>query len=274
MQPLLEAWSLPFMQKALLAGILISALGGFFGPFVIQRRLSFLGNGLAHSALAGVAFGLLFSQSPMIYAVVYTLLVSLIVTWVKQRTNISSDTSIGIFFSLSVSLGLILLSLNENYTVDAFSYLFGSLLSIQALDIYFLVLFVILTLLFFPIWGRWIYATFDRQLAKTDLVAVNRDDYLLNAFLAIAVVISMKVLGIILLTAFFIIPAASARLLSSRFSQMILISILIALSSSVFGIGLSYLYDLPSGAVIVLCQGCLFLILVPLRTRLSKSLTL
>ncbi len=263
METLFDLWSLPFMKKALFAGLLSGAIGSYYGAFVVQRRLSFLGNGLAHSALGGVALGLLLGQNPMMYAIIFTIIIALLMTWLRQKTSLSSDTAIGIFFSLSVATGMILLSLNENYTVDAFSYLFGSILSINETDLWILIFFFVANLFILPSWGRWTYATFDRELARTDLIKVERDDYLINALIATTVVVAMKIMGIILLTAFLIVPAASARLISNRFAKMSLYAVLIGMFSTITGLILSYYWDFPSGAVIVLCQGALFFMLLP-----------
>ena len=120
--------TLPFMQRALIAGVLIGFLASYYGVFVVQRGLSFLGSGLAHAAFGGVALGLLLESEPLWIAVPFTIIVAIGITWVKNRTELGSDTTIGIFFSVSMALGIIFLYLRKQYSTEAFTYLFGSIL--------------------------------------------------------------------------------------------------------------------------------------------------
>ena len=132
-----ELLTLPFMQRALIAGLLIGFLASYYGVFVVQRGLSFLGSGLAHAAFGGVALGLLLESEPLWIAVPFTIIVAIGITWVKNRTELGSDTTIGIFFSVSMALGIIFLFLRKQYSADAFTYLFGSILSVTVIDIIF-----------------------------------------------------------------------------------------------------------------------------------------
>lgn len=256
---MLETLSYPFMQRAVVAGLMVAFLASYYGVFVVQRGLSFLGDGLAHSAFGGVALGLLLNREPLMVAVPFTVFVSLAITWVRQRTTLASDTVIGIFFALSMAAGIIFLSLKKDYTADAFSYLFGSILAISGTDLWVTGAVVLLALAIQPLWGRWAYATFDRELAMADRVPVLLDEYLLSMLLAVTIVISVKVVGVVLISAFLVIPAASSRLLARRFATMTWLSILFGVVSTVAGLWGSYWLDVPSGATIVLVQAAVFL---------------
>ena len=256
---MLETLSYPFMQRAMVAGLMVAFLASYYGVFVVQRGLSFLGDGLAHSAFGGVALGLLLNREPLMVAVPFTVFVSLAITWVRQRTTLASDTVIGIFFALSMAAGIIFLSLKKDYTADAFSYLFGSILAISGTDLWVTGAVVLLALAIQPLWGRWAYATFDRELAMADRVPVLLDEYLLSMLLAVTIVISVKVVGVVLISAFLVIPAASSRLLARRFATMTWLSILFGVVSTVAGLWGSYWLDVPSGATIVLVQAAVFL---------------
>jgi zinc transport system permease protein len=256
---MLEALSYPFMQRAVAAGLMVAFLASYYGVFVVQRGLSFLGSGLAHAAFGGVALGLLLRREPLVVAVPFTVFVSFGITWVRQRTTLASDTVIGIFFAVSMASGIIFLSMQQNYTTDAFSYLFGSILAITRTDLWVTGFVVLLALTIQPLWGRWAYATFDRELAMADRVPVILDEYILSMLIAVTVVVSVKVVGIVLISAFLVIPAAAARLLVHKFSTMTWLSILFGLSSTVIGLWGSYLLDVPSGATIVLVQAAIFL---------------
>lgn len=251
---------LPFMQRALAAGILTGFLGSYYGVFVVQRKMSFLGSGLAHAAFGGVALGLLLETQPILVALPFTLIASILITYVKENTDLSIDTSIGILFAVSVALGIIFISLNTRYTADAFSYLFGSILTVTYTDLYLTIGLTVLTIItIFNCWSRWAYATFDQELAKTDRHKVNKYNYLLSVLISITIVVAIKLVGIILIAAFLVIPAAAARLISGTFLKMTITAIIIGVMSSVIGLPASFWLDLPSGATIILSQAIIFL---------------
>jgi zinc transport system permease protein len=253
--------ALPFMQRAMIAGILAGFLGSYYGVFVVQRKMSFLGSGLAHAAFGGVALGLLLETEPLITALPFTILASLLITYVKENTELSIDTSIGILFAVSVALGIIFISLNTRYTSDAFSYLFGSILTVTMHDLYLSGGLAVLTVFtFYKCWSRWAYATFDSELARTDRHKVSQYNYLLSILISITIVISIKLVGIILIAAFLVIPAAASRLISRSFSSMTFIAIIIGVISTILGLPASFWLDLPSGATIILLQALIFLV--------------
>lgn len=258
------------MQRALMAGVLVGALASYYGVFVVQRRLSFLGIGLSHAAFGGVALGLLLGVNPLWIAVPFTVLVALGITWVTEHGEVAGDTAIGIFFAVAVALGIVFLAMRQTYTADAFAYLFGSILAVQQADLWIVGGLTALTLLALPMWGRWAYATFDRDLARADRVPVERDDYLLAVLLAITVVAAVKIVGIILVAAFLVIPPATARLVARSFSGMTVVSVVIGVLSAIGGLVASYWLDIPSGATIVLGQALLFFIVL-IGCRLSGT---
>ena len=253
-----EALSLPFLQRALLAGIVVGALGSYYGVFVVQRRLSFLGVGLSHAAFGGVALGLLLQVNPLWTALPCTVAVALGITWVTHHSVVSSDTAIGVFFAAAMAVGVVLLTFKQSYTTDAFAYLFGSILAVRPADLWALGGIGGLAGATLPFWGRWAYATFDRDLARADGVPVDRDDYVLAALLAVTVVAAVKVVGIVLAAAFFVIPAAAARLLTRTFARMTLLAVALGAATAAGGLLGSYALDLPSGAAIILVQAAVF----------------
>ncbi len=255
-----EVLQLPFMQRALGAGVLVGLLASYYGVFVVQRRLSFLGVGLSHAAFGGVALGLLVGINPLWTALPFTVVVALCITWVTQQGTVSGDTAIGIFFALSLAIGIVLLSFKQSYTADAFSYLFGSILAVRPADLWVMGGIAILALLTFPLWGRWAYATFDRDLARADGVPVRRDDYALAVLLAVTIVAAVKLVGIVLAAAFLVIPAAAARRFTSTFPSMTLASMAVGGLTAVAGLVASYVLDVPSGAMIILVQATVFFV--------------
>jgi zinc transport system permease protein len=254
-----ELFTLPFMQRALVAGALVGFLASYYGVFVVQRRLSFLGTGLAHAAFGGIALGLLLGVEPLWVALPFTVAVALAINWVRGQTGLAGDTAVGIFFAVAVALGILFLFLKREYTAEAFTYLFGSILAVGPVDLWLTGGVAGAALLTLPrLWGRWAYATFERDLARADRLPVERDDYLLSVLLAVTVVVAVKVVGILLVAAFLVIPAAASRLLTSTFRTMTMLSVGIGLVSALGGLMASYALDVPSGATIILGQALVF----------------
>lgn len=255
------------MQRALIAGILVGFLASYYGVFIVQRGMGFLGSGLAHAAFGGVALGILLETEPIWVAVPFTVLVAVGITWVKDKTKLGGDTTIGIFFSVSMALGIIFIFLKRQYSSDAFNYLFGSILSVTLLDIVVPIILIIITLLLFPFWKRWAYSSFDRELAQADRIPVQFDDYLLSILIAVTIVVSIKVVGIVLIAAFLVIPPAASRLLNNSFSKMTVVSIIIGVSTALIGLWISYYMNVPSGATIILLQAAVFFAVMILKKK-------
>lgn len=270
MADLQQMFEFGFMQRALLGGLAIASMAGLLGVFVVQRGLAFLGDGLAHASFGGIAMGALAAyglgatgalEEPLTVALPFTLLVSLGIAAVRDRTELSSDTAIGVFFALSVALGVLFLSLipPDRNAVDVWHLLFGSILAVGADDLRIILVVALVTLATLAaLWGRLGYATFDPELAKTDGIAVRRLEYLLFALAAVMVVVSAQVVGVILMASYLVIPAAAARLLSRSLGTMTAWSLTLGITSTVAGLVVSYLIDVPSGSTIVLVQAVLF----------------
>lgn len=259
----------PFFERAVVAGVLIAILSGYFGVFVVQRGLAFLGDGLAHSAFGGVALALLLDLEPLRVAIPFTVAVAAAITWVRDRTRLGSDTAVGIFFSVSVAAGVIFLAQRPGYTADAFTFLFGSILAVESSDLWAAGATLAVAALTLPIWGRWALATFDRELARADRLPVVRDDYLLNILIAVVVVTGVKLVGIVLITSFLVIPAATARLGAHSLARMTLLSITAGVASVLAGLWASYVFDLPSGATVILAQASLFFLGMAIAPRVT-----
>jgi zinc transport system permease protein len=255
-----EIFKEPFMQSALAAGIMIGILTGFYGVFVVQRSLSFLGNGLAYAAFSGIALALLLGQEPIWVSLPFTILVALGIIWLQDRTKLSADTAIGIFFAVSMALGVVFISMAHTYSVDSFNYLFGSILTVNNTDLIVTAVLLMASILMWPLWGRWAYSTFDRELALADRVPVKRYDYILSILIAVTVVVATKIVGVVLIASFLVIPAATARLVSKSFTSMTVISILLGVITTFAGLMISYWVDMPSGAMMILAQAILFFI--------------
>ena len=146
------------------------------------------------------------------------------------------------------------------YTTDAFTYLFGSILAVSGTDLWVSGGILVVTALTIPLWGRWSYATIDREAAMADGIPVRLDDYLISVLIAVTIVVSAKIVGIVLISAFLVIPAASARLVSRRFVGMTILSVVFGVFTAVSGLFMSVELDLPSGATIILVQTVVFVV--------------
>ena len=263
---MLDFLSATFMQNALIAGALIGFLGSYYGVFVVQRKMSFLGSGLSHAAFGGVALGILLGVEPLVMALPFTILVGMLIVWLEDKTKLSSDTSIGILFSVAVALGIVFMAMKTGYAADAYTYLFGSILAVYTSDLIIISILSIITIAsYFTLWKSWAYATFDREFAISDGVKVKLHDYLLSMLLSLTVVVAMKIVGMLLIAAFLVIPAAIGRNTSKTFAGMTIVSVIVGVLSAVGGLILSFFMDLPSGAVIILLQSFIFLITLFLK---------
>lgn len=275
---LTDVLALDFMRRALLGGAAVAVMAGLLGTFVVQRRLAFLGDGLAHAAFGGIAAGALAShawggswlQHPLWVALPFTVAVAVVIAWVRDRTQLSSDTAIGVFFALSVALGVVFLSRipPDANVVDVWHLLFGSILAVGADEVRVLLpaaALVVAALL--AVWSRLAYATFDEELARADGVPVRALEYLLFVLAAVAVVVSAEVVGIVLMAAYLVIPAATARLLVRSLAAMTAWSVGLGLASTLAGLLVAFAWDVPAGASVILLQAAAFGVAVSLQPR-------
>lgn len=268
-----------FLRRAFVGGAAIAAMTGLLGVFVVQRGLAFLGDGLAHASFGGIALGALVASGtagsgllaqPLWVALPFTVAAALAIAWVRDRTELSSDTAIGVFFAVSVALGVLFLSRipPDRNVIDVYHLLFGSILAVGPDDLRIILVTAALVLAVVVLsWGRLAYATFDPELAASDGVRVRALDYALFVVAAVAVVVSAQVVGIVLMAAYLVIPAASARLAARSLAQMSVGAVAIGMGTTLAGLAASYLIDVPSGSAIILLQAAVFAVATRLRRR-------
>jgi len=267
-----------FLQNALVGGLIVAAVCSLFSPFVVLKRMAFIGQGISHAAFGGIAIGLLVIANPsenelglIAITAVYSIAVALLIGYSSRTRQISEDAAIGIFLAASMALGILLLSVKRTYSAEIISYLFGSILAIGNEDLLMMVVLGAVALFFvFGFYKELVFFTFDESLARASGIPTGFLHYLLLVLLAILIVIAVKLVGIILVTAFLIIPGATAQLFAKRFVHLSVGALAIGLGSSFAGLYLSYRFNLPSGASIVLVQFALFigaLIVSKLRSR-------
>ena len=256
-----ETFSAPFMQKALFVGITVSLLAGLISVFVVLRKMSFIGAGISHAAFGGVAIGFFTGLNPVVTAVFYSVAVALGIEFVSRKGKVSEDASIGIFFSSSMALGIVLISLSGNYTVDLFGYLFGNILAITEGEIMLSVLVAVLVIGIIMLFLKEIFiTTYNEEIARVSGIPVRAINTLFLVALAVSIVVSMKIIGIILISALLVIPGATAQLFAKNLYFMIAASCGVAVFSTIAGLFLSYEFDIAPGGGIVLTATAIFLI--------------
>ena len=251
----------PFFLRALVAGILLAVAASFVGVFVVLRRISFFGDAVGHFAFTGIALGFLVGINPILAAVVFSILIALGIGYLDERSTLASDTTIGVFFAGAVAFGIFLIGLLTGYRADLFQYLFGDILAITTSDILTAAVLLGAVLLITAfIWRPLIAATFNRDLARVYDIPVRRAEYLFLVLLATVASLSIKTVGILLVTALLIVPAAAAKNVSKSFRQLLTLTVAISLVSVVGGLLGSYYWNTASGPTIVLTSLFFFVV--------------
>jgi manganese/iron transport system permease protein len=256
---LLDPLTLGFMQRALVAATVVGLATAVIGVFVVLRGLSFLGDAVSHAAFPGVVAAFLLGTEVLLGALVAALATALFIGWVAQRGGVRSDTAIGVVFAGMFALGLLLLGTIRGYTGDLLSFLFGNVLAVAPMDLVVIgVLAAVVLALVYALRKELVFASFDPLGARAAGLPVRGLEYLLLVLLAVTITVSIQVVGIILLMAMLITPAAAARQLSNHLPTIILLAAAVSVGSAIVGLYLSYYANLASGATIVLLQTAVF----------------
>ncbi len=261
-----------FMQRALVTGIAISLMCSVVGLFLVLRRYSLFGDALAHAAFGGIAAGLYLGIYPLWTAFAVAISSALGLTKVKQRFQISGDSIVAILLSAGLAMGVILISLAKGFTVDIFSFLFGSILlvSLQStlliLGLSGAILIIILLL-----YRQLVYTTFNEEQAKVSGIGVEKLNYLFVVISAITVVSSMQLVGILLTSSLIVVPNVTAVLFSRGFKQTAILSMAFAVFSAITGILTSYVFNVAPGGMIVLISILIFAISLAIKSLRTKN---
>jgi len=250
----LEILSYGFMQRAIISGIAIAILCSVVGLFLVLRRYSLFGDAIAHSSFGGIAAGLLIGIYPLWGAYIVSLFSALIITRIRQKFDISGDAAVAVLLSSGIAVGLILISLSGGFTVDIFSFLFGSILLVSVEDtILILGLTGVILIVILLLYRELIYSTFNEEQAKVSGIPVEKINYLIVFIAGITVVTSIQLVGILLISALFVIPNVTAIMYGRSFKQTALLSIAFAVSAVICGILVSYVFDItPAGTIVLL----------------------
>jgi len=248
-----------FAQRALVAGVLVALMCAVLAFFVVLRRMAFVGAGISHAALGGVALGLITGVSPLVAAMAFSIIVAWAIGWISERGRITEETAVGILFPTTMAFGIAIISLSATYRQDLMAYLFGSMLAVRWTDLWLLFglaggTLAVLALFFKEL----VFVSIDPDAARAAKVPVTALRYLLLTVLAATIVASIKLVGVVLVSALLVIPAATGQVAARSMTGMLVISVISALIAVVVGLWLSWVSNLPSGATIVLLASALF----------------
>lgn len=252
-----EILSFSFMHRALISGVAIAILCSVIGLFLVLRRYSLFGDAIAHSSFGGIALGLLAGVYPLWTAYGVSLVSALIITRVKEKFNISGDASVAVLLSSGIAVGLVIIGISGGFTIDIFSFLFGSILLVSVNDtILILSLTGIILIVVLVLYRQLLYSTFNEEQAKVSGIPVEKINYLIVFMAGLTVVTSIQLVGVLLISALFVIPNVSAIMYGKGFKQTAILSISFSIFSVVTGILISYIFDItPAGTIVLLSIG-------------------
>ncbi len=248
-----------FIQRAFVAGSFVAVVCSTLGIFLVLRKMSLIGDGLSHVSFGAIALGLFLGLYPYYIAIPIVMAGSLLIMKIGERAKVYGDASIGIVSAVGIASGVILASKSGGFTVDLMSYLFGNILSISTTEVILtialsLVVIIVVYLFYWDLFS----ATFDEEYAKATGVNTNFINILLTLLTSITVVLSVKVVGVMLVSALLILPAVTALQLAKGFRPAIVIGGVVSLVSVLVGISFSFFFDLPAGATIVMVNAFIF----------------
>lgn len=250
---MLELFNYTFFTNALVAALLTAISCGIIGTYIVSRRMVFIGGGITHASFGGIGIAYYLGLNPVIGAAVFAVLSALGINYFTQKGNIRQDSSIAIWWSLGMAIGIIFITLSPGYAPNLMSFLFGSILTVTSSDLLYMGIATFIVVLLFIVFYRLIMMiAFDEEFARTRNLPVTFFTYLLMVLSALVIVASIRVSGVILVLSLLTIPQATANLFTKSFRNIMIASIGIGLLGMLTGLVVSYYTNLPSGATIIL----------------------
>ena len=266
---LLELLQYSFVKRALLAGVVLAILYAVLGVYVVVRKMSFWSEGIAHASLTGVAVALVTGTQPLAVALLVAILFALIMTQLEKRTKLSYDTLIGVLFTSFMAIGLVIMNQVSGYQAELMSYLFGNILTISQTDLIITFFMTLCIVVYMVIYNKQILlSSLNKELSLVQGIETHKHDQIFSILLAIAVVLGVKLVGIILVSALLIIPAATAKMTSRSFRGFQQHALLWSALTVVIGLIISLATNQPSGPIIILTGTVIFLLGVLGKSKL------
>jgi ABC-type Mn2+/Zn2+ transport system permease subunit len=255
----LDPLAFPFFVRALGAAVIVGLVCAVVGSYMVLRGLAFMGDALSHAAFPGVVAAYLLGAPFYLGATVAAVATALAIGWISRQGRLRGDTAVGVLFAAMFALGIFLFSLIPNFVGDLFGFLFGEILGIGDRDLVALaILAVIVLATVLVLWKELLYSTFDPLGAAASGLPVARLDYLFLALIALTIVVSLQAVGIILVVAMLVTPAATAQLVTRSFGRLVATAALIGIASPILGLYVSFWTNAASGATIVLVESLIF----------------
>ena len=271
---LAEIFSYEFMQNALLAGVLVSLVSGIIGTLVVLNRMVGISGGIAHAAYGGVGIASYFGFDPVLGAVLFSLLSSVTMGVAHRKLRERSDTMIGVMWAVGMATGIIFVSLTPGYRANLMSYLFGSILAVSKQDIWWMAGIALATVLFVVLFYRQLLAiSFDEEFATVRNLPVTALSVLLLIMTGLAVVVAMRVVGLIMVIALLTIPSAIASMFFKNMRVIMLVAVGLGIVFISAGLVISFLSNLPAAAVIILLAGLVYFLAFAIKRILLKTKT-
>lgn len=254
-----ESLQYTFMQRAILVGILIGICSAMLGVFLVLKKFSMIGDGLAHVSFATIAIALTLNASPLFVSIPVVIVASLFILRLNEKTKLHGDAAIGLVSSFSVALGVLIVSVSDGFNVDLFSFLFGSILLISEMDVLLsigLAVIIVSAVIFF--YHDLFAFTHDEAFAKVMGINTNRMNTMIAILTSITIVLGIRVVGTMLISSMIIFPTVTALQISKSFKWTMILASIISVISVVIGVIGSYVFNLPSGASIVMVNAFFF----------------
>jgi zinc transport system permease protein len=261
MQEMTSLLSEPFVQRALLAGIFSGALLSILGIFVALRKMAFFSDGIAHTSLAGVAVALLLGQQPLVWAAITGVIFAIVIYFLEKKTDIAPDSLIGILFTSSLALGVVLMHYKNGYQPDLLSFLFGNILTIRSGELSVIVpAMAVIGFMVVAGYRKFIFVCLNEELSRIAGMRPELHKITLYIILALASILSIKMFGIILVSALLILPASFAKLFAKSAKSLLVISLIFVEAIVIMGMLASLWLNWPTGAAIVLTGTAIFIL--------------
>lgn len=256
-----ELLQFKFFISATIVALLTSISCGIIGTYIVSKRIVFISGGITHASFGGIGLGYFFGINPIVGAVVFSILSALGIEFMAKKTDVREDSAIAIMWSFGMAIGIIFIFLTPGYAPNLLNFLFGNILTVSSLDILLSFLLALTLSVFFTLFLKVIiYISFDEEFSKTRNIRVHLINYVLISFVALTIVLCIKVAGIILVISLLTIPQASVNLFSKDFKKIIFYSIFIGFAGSFGGLITSYYLNIPSGAAIIFNLVLIFVI--------------
>ncbi len=271
MNNLINILQYQFVERAIIAGLFLGIVCAVMGVFLVLRKMSLIGDGLAHISFGAIAIGIVFGFYPLVTAIPLVIIASLIIYALTRKHIIEGDAIIGILASLGLATGVILSSISTGFNIDIFSYLFGNILSITQQELLFVIIGSIIILsVIILFYQEFMAISFNPEQAKISGIPVTILDILFSIITALTVLMSIKLAGALLVSALIILPASSSLQLAKSFQNTMLFAVVFALISILIGIIISFIFNIPTGATIVTFNAIIFFVILIIKLLKTK----